>query len=428
MIVLLLLSFYESNSVATAERLQGTFANPAALGVKTGWQCILGYNLSDTIWSAGMGLWGMGHSWTGNSDESSWRISAGQELWRQTLWLGTTWHPENGGLDYGLLLRPHRYISGGFVIRDAFRDKRTFSGGIGMRPLWDRFTLFGDVDFKDSITAWRAGAALEFLPGMILHGYYADDKILSLGLDWSLGKTRLSGNGSSELGADTLSPEFNEVQLELSGTAYPALSVPQKKWLDVTVRGPYSEDGRAFIGSEPTFYNFASMLDSAARDPAISGMLVRLEGNPSAAQVEELRGIIKKARKNGKFVVFYADAMGMGQVWLASAGNRIVMPPSGELAFPGLKGGNYYLKGALDKLGLYADFERIKEYKTAAEPLTSDTMSTAQKEQYSAILDDIYNNLVDYLAEGRTMPPESVDALVDVGFFSAPKALSAGLI
>jgi protease-4 len=155
---------------------------------------------------------------------------------------------------------------------------------------------------------------------------------------------------------------------------------------------------------------------------------VRLEGNPSAAQTEELRSIIKKARKKGKFVVFYADGMGINQVWLASAGNRIVMPQSGELALPGLRAGGYYLKGALDKLGLYADFERIKEYKTAAEPLTSDTMSAAQKEQYTAILDDIYNNIIDYLAEGRAMPPESVDALVDVGFFSAPKALSAGLI
>ena len=428
MIVLLLLSFYEGNSVATAERLQGAFANPAALGVKTDWQCILGYNPSDTIWSAGMGLWGMGFTWTGNGDNSRWKLSAGQELWRQTLWLGTTWHPENGGLDYGILVRPHRYVSAGFVVRDAFRDERAFSGGIGLRPLWDRLTLFGDLDFKDSVTAWRTGAALEFLPGMILHGYYADDKTLSLGLDLSFGKTRLSGNGSAEMGADTLSPEFNEFQLEISGTPYPTLSVPQKKWLDVTVRGPYSEDGRAFLGSEPTFYEFVTMLDSAAHDPAISGMLVRLEGNPSAAQVEELHGIIKKARKQGKFVVFYADAMGIGQVWLASAGDRIVMPPSGEVAFPGLRGGSYYLKGTLDKLGLYADFERIKEYKTAAEPLMSDTMSTAQKEQYSAILDDIYNNLIDYLAEGRVMPPESVDALVDVGFFSAPKALSAGLV
>lgn len=428
MIVLFLLSFYEGNSVATAERLQGAFANPAALGVKTGFQALFGYNPRDSVFSAGAGLYGFGFAWKGNSKASAWELSSGKELWRNILWLGTTWHLENGGLDYGLLVRPHRYISAGFVVTDAFRDERVFSGGIGMRPLWDRFTLFGDLDFKDSVMAWRTGAALEFLPGMILHGYYADDKTLSLGLDMSFGQTRLSGNGSADLATDSLYPEFNEFQLEISGTPYPTLSVPEKKWLDITVRGPYSEDGRAFLGSEPTFYDFVVMLDSAACDPAISGMLVRLEGNPSSAQVEELHGIIKKARKNGKFIVFYAEEMGIGQVWLASAGDRIVMPPSGELAFPGLKGGTYYIKGTLDKLGLYADFERIKEYKTAAEPLTSDTMSLAQKEQYSAILDDIYNNMIDYLAEGRIMPPESVDALVDVGFFSASKALSAGLI
>lgn len=428
MIVLLLLSFYEGSSVATAERLQGAFVNPAALGVKTGWQCILGYNPQDTIWSAGIGLWGASFNWAGNASSSRWELSAGQEIWRQTLWLGTTWHPENGGLDYGLLARPHRYISAGFVIRDAFRNERAFTAGLGLRPLWDRLTLFGDLDFKDSLSAWRAGAALEFLPGMILHGHYADNKTVSLGLDLSLGELRVSGRGSAETGRDKLSPELNDLQIELSGNPYPGLPRPQKKWLDVTIRGPYSEDGRALIGSEPTFYDFVTMLDSAARDPAISGMLVRLEGNPSAAQVEELRSIIRKARKNGKFVVFYADAMGIGQVWLASAGNRVVMPPSGELAFPGLRAGGYYLKGALEKLGLYADFERIKEYKTAAEPLMSDTMSKAQKEQYAAILDDIYHNLIDYLAEGRALPPESVDALVDIGFFSAPRALSAGLI
>ena len=423
MTILLMLSFYEGSSVATAERLQGAAANPSALGVKTGWQCIIGYRPQDTTFSAGLGLWGMGIAWRGNGSGSRWEVSAGQELWRQTLWLGTTWHLENGGLDYGLLLRPHRYISAGLVVKDAFRGQRAFTAGLGLRPFWDRLTLFGDIDFKDSLSAWRAGMGLEAMPGIILHGSYADDKTLSLGLDWSLGKVRLSGAGSAEQ-----SPEFSEVQLELSGNPYPRLSIPEKRWLDVTVEGPYSEDGRAIIGSEPTFYEFAAMLDSAASDPRISGLLVRLEGNPSAAQTEELRSIIKKARKKGKFVVFYADGMGINQVWLASAGNRIVMPQSGELALPGLRAGGYYLKGALDKLGLYADFERIKEYKTAAEPLTSDTMSAAQKEQYTAILDDIYNNIIDYLAEGRAMPPESVDALVDVGFFSAPKALSAGLI
>ncbi|MEO0141205.1 MAG: signal peptide peptidase SppA [candidate division WOR-3 bacterium] len=429
MIALFLLTFYESNSVSTAERLGGARANPAALGIKTGFQALLGYNPTDTVFSAGLGFFGIGLNWRWNDESSAWELSAGQELWRNTLWFGSAWHPDCGALDYGLIIRPHRYLSSGLVVRDAFRDERAFTAGLGLRPLWDRFTIYADLDFKDSIIAWRAGAAAEPLPGVIIHGCYSDDKSVSVGLDWSFGKIRFSGGAESELGEDEPSPEPNEFQIELSQTPYPHMRLPEKKWLDLTIRGPYSEDGRAIIGSEPTFYDFISIVDSAARDPGLSGMLIRLEpGDLSPSQIEELHSVIMKARKRGKFVVFYAEQMGIGQVWLASAGDRIVMAPSGELAFPGLRGGGYYLKGALDKLGLYADFERIKEYKTAAEPLMSDTMSTAQKEQYTAILDDIYNHQIDLLARGRALPPESVDALVDIGFFSAPKALSVGLI
>ncbi len=412
------IAFYEGNSPATAERLQGVNTNPASLGIKRGSQLILGFNPDDsTYWVSG-GLAGLGISWDGN-----WKLHAAQPIFRNTLWIGTTWYTNNGALDYGLSYRPLRWVSVGAVAKDAFRENRSFDLGLGLRPMWDRLTLFGNISYSDSLGPWTAGVAVEPLAGVIFHGSYSENGSVGMGLDLSLGYTRISGQASY---SDSVIP--GNIEIEFSSGPYPQPALPTKRWVKVKLNGSYSEDGRQFLGSTPTFYGFISKMDSLANDPNVSGILFEM-GNfhLSRAQAEEFRELIKKAKQNGKFVVFYADVLGSSAFLYVAEADRIVLAPQGSVSFPGLKVGTYYYKRGLDKIGVFADFERIKEYKTAAEPFTSDTMSEAQKEQLGELLDDFYGHMLDVISVARGMTPESLDALVDIGYFSAEKAVKAGL-
>jgi protease-4 len=72
--------------------------------------------------------------------------------------------------------------------------------------------------------------------------------------------------------------------------------------------------------------------------------------------------------------------------------------------------------------------ETAGKYKDAADSFSQDSMSPETREVMNSILDELYGNLVDAIAEGRRMKPEQVKALIDHGPFLATDAKSKGLL
>jgi protease-4 len=66
---------------------------------------------------------------------------------------------------------------------------------------------------------------------------------------------------------------------------------------------------------------------------------------------------------------------------LASVADKIVLDPEGWIMLYGYSMGRTYLKGTLEKLGLGFDEWRFFKYKSAAEVLSRDSMSDADREQ-----------------------------------------------
>ena len=52
-------------------------------------------------------------------------------------------------------------------------------------------------------------------------------------------------------------------------------------------------------------------------------------------------------------------------------------------------------------IGVRADLEHIGKYKSASESFTRKEMSETQREIQNIILDDLYEQVVDIIAEGR---------------------------
>jgi protease-4 len=60
-----------------------------------------------------------------------------------------------------------------------------------------------------------------------------------------------------------------------------------------------------------------------------------------------------------------------------------------------------FLRGVLDKVGVEPQVQRIGAYKSAGDQLLRRDMSDAQREQLGELLDDIYENFLDTVAEAR---------------------------
>jgi protease-4 len=170
-------------------------------------------------------------------------------------------------------------------------------------------------------------------------------------------------------------------------------------------------------------------LDRAARDQHLGAIWItidRLEAGWSVIQT--LRDAILDVRRAGKQVIVFLEEAGNGTIFLASAADRIVLAPSGSLHLTGLRAEVLFLRGTLDRARVEAEIVRLGEYKSAAEPLTRTSLSPEAREALESILDDLYDQFVAGIAEGRGLPPERVRDLVDAGPYRAPAAKEARLV
>ena len=151
------------------------------------------------------------------------------------------------------------------------------------------------------------------------------------------------------------------------GTKSAATKVVKKSVVVQTISGDYAEGPTSpgvFGDMKPSLATLVQRLDSAAADKDVAAVWLKIDDVAiGRAKVYELRGAIarlRKAHKPGYAELTTADAR---QYMLASACDRIVMPPCGVLIVPGVRAEITFFKGLLDKLGLEFDVLKMGKYK-----------------------------------------------------------------
>lgn len=172
-----------------------------------------------------------------------------------------------------------------------------------------------------------------------------------------------------------------------------------------------------------------SRLDKAAADKKISGVILNVHSAAlGKGKLNELRAAIGRVRASGKKVhAIMESAMGP-QYLLASACDEIAMPEPGIIVIAGVHAEFTYLKDLLDKLGLKADIMHVGKSKGAAEPLTRRSMSEPVKKNLTAMVDDIYDQMVTTIAADRQLKIDEVESIIDQGLLTVTQALEANLI
>ncbi|MFZ5981083.1 MAG: S49 family peptidase, partial [Candidatus Zixiibacteriota bacterium] len=201
--------------------------------------------------------------------------------------------------------------------------------------------------------------------------------------------------------------------------------------LTLGLSGSMSENPpRPFWGHKPTaFATIIVDLYRAAADPSISEMMLDLKGlSLGLGQAQELREAMTYFKSRGKHITCYLTAPNNIGYYIASAADRILIPPVCQLNLVGLRAELSFYAGTLEKLGARVDLMRIGDYKTASERFTQTAASEENREQVNRILDGIYNQFVSGIAEGRCISPDSVRNIIDNGPFTSAEALQYRLV
>ena len=199
---------------------------------------------------------------------------------------------------------------------------------------------------------------------------------------------------------------------------------------DLPELAPDSVVGQFVDGGDDSLRSLVSALRRAKSDARIASLVV-IPGSldsPYWAKVQELRDAVLDFRRSGKPVIAFLEYGGDREYYLASAADRVYLLPTSPLDLTGVASYEIFLRGTLDKLGVYPDFLHIGDYKTAVNQLTEKGFTPAHREMSESLNRDMYEQLVRGIAEARKKTEDEVRALIDQGPFVPEEALRHGLV
>ena len=187
------------------------------------------------------------------------------------------------------------------------------------------------------------------------------------------------------------------------------VSIPLNATLYLKVSAPYPEVEPSDVFSQladstQTLRATVNAIRRAKTDTRVRTMVVLPQsGGALWAQAQEIRAAIEDFRTSGKPVTAYLEAGGGIEYYIASAADRVVLMPAGQLDLVGLATYELFFRGALDKLGVFPDMLHIGDYKTASNTFTEKGFTPAHREMSASLNRDWYDELVRGVAAGRKL-------------------------
>lgn len=170
-------------------------------------------------------------------------------------------------------------------------------------------------------------------------------------------------------------------------------------------------------------------IDRAADDRTIAGAILDVQGPElGRGKIYELRAAIQRFRAKGKKMYAQFESALPSDYLVACACDEIVMPESGTIILPGIHAEATFYKGLLDKVGVEADFMHMGDFKGAAEPLTREEYSKPVRENMTALVDSLYDEMVTTVVKDRPLSVAQVREIIDMGLITAKRAKELGLV
>ncbi len=182
-------------------------------------------------------------------------------------------------------------------------------------------------------------------------------------------------------------------------------------------------------GRQMSLRETVAAIHRAAEDPRVAGLIARVQLPPSPiGAVQELRDAIAAFSAVKPSVAWAETYPGTLSYYVASAFREIWMQPSGGVGLIGFAANAMFLRDALDKAGIEAQFVARGEYKSAANLFTEDGFTDAHREAVTRMLESLQSQVWQAVAESRKITVEDLDAMADRAPLMRDDALASGLV
>jgi protease-4 len=167
----------------------------------------------------------------------------------------------------------------------------------------------------------------------------------------------------------------------------------------------------------------------AADDPRVAGLIVRVELAAAApGPVQELRAAIAAFSDVKPSVAWAETYPGTLSYYLASAFREVWMQPSGTVGLIGFATNAMFLRDALDKAGIEAQFVARGEYKSVANRFTQNSYTAPHREADTRLIESLQSQVWQAIADSRHLELSEVDALADKAPLLRDDAVSGRLV
>ena len=142
----------------------------------------------------------------------------------------------------------------------------------------------------------------------------------------------------------------------------------------------------------------------------------------SYASMQAVRNALLDFKKSKKWIIAYADTYTQGTYYMSSVADKVYLNPQGQIDWHGLASQPVFIKDFLAKFGVKMQVVKVGAYKSATEMFTGDKMSDANREQTSAYLNGIWENITKEVGASRHLSVEQLNAYADsMVTFAAPE-------
>ena len=170
-------------------------------------------------------------------------------------------------------------------------------------------------------------------------------------------------------------------------------------------------------------------LRTFAENPAIKAILLRID-SPGGAVVpsQEIHDEVKKIRAAGKqkLVVSMGTVAASGGYYIASASDKIVANPGTLTGSIGVIMELPNLEGLMKKIGVETTVIKSGAHKDLVSPFR--TMGDAERQILQRVMDDVHDQFIQAVSEGRGLEKAVVTGLADGQVFTGRQAKENGLI
>jgi protease-4 len=174
--------------------------------------------------------------------------------------------------------------------------------------------------------------------------------------------------------------------------------------------------------------NIVEELNEYADDPSIKAIVIRIDSPGGGVVVsQEIYNAVRNAKKEGKKVVVSMGSIAAsGGYYVAAAADKIVANPGTLTGSIGVIMEFANLEKLLEKIGIKGVVVKAGEYKDMGSPFRD--MTQQERNLLQNVIDDVHNQFVKAVAEGRNLPESDVRAIADGRIFTGQQALALKLV